>query len=215
MDDVKRLAGCMMLGVAAWMLARLVSDRQALLLYAIPVVAALLGLWRFAVRGTTQRLMRVAAVACGLYAAALIYGFAQGSTDPLHPLAGQVAATEAPQFRPIHSLAELDREVAAASTAGKPVVLDFYADWCVSCKEMERYTFSNRFVRERLAQAMLLRADVTANNADDQALLKRFGIFGPPTIAFYNAHGVEQAGLRVVGYMKAPAFIAVLQQVLQ
>jgi thiol:disulfide interchange protein DsbD len=157
--------------------------------------------------------MRAAAVACGLYAAALIYGFAQGSSDPLHPLAGHVEASQAPEFRAIHSLAELDREVAAASAAGKPVVLDFYADWCVSCKEMERYTFSNRFVRDRLTQAVLLRADVTANNAADQALLKRFGIFGPPTIAFYNAQGVEQAGLRVVGYMKAPAFIAVLQQV--
>jgi len=86
--------------------------------------------------------------------------------------------------------------------------VDFSADWCTSCKEMERYTFTDPAVQATLGAALLLRADVTQNDADDQALLKRFGIFGPPTIAFYGADGQERAQFRVVGYMKAPAFAA-------
>ena len=89
-------------------------------------------------------------------------------------------------------------------------MLDFYADWCTSCKEMERYTFTNPQVRQALSHLTLLRADVTANNADDQAMLKRFGIFGPPTIAFYGNDGHERSAYRVVGYMQAPAFSQVL-----
>jgi thiol:disulfide interchange protein DsbD len=215
MDDVKRLAGCMMLGVAVWMLARLVSDRTAMLLFAIPALAALWVLWRFAVRGKAQLIARAAAVVCGLYAAALVVGYMRGASDPLHPLQLQGAQAAATQFQSIHTVSELDAAVAQAAAAGKPVMLDFYADWCVSCKEMERYTFSQPAVTALLKNAVLLRADVTANNSDDQALLKRFGIFGPPTIAFYDQHGVERSEYRVVGYMKAPAFADVLQQVFQ
>lgn len=88
-------------------------------------------------------------------------------------------------------------------------MLDFYADWCVSCKEMERYTFTDAAVQEALTNAVLLKADVTANDADDQALLQRFGIFGPPTIAFWRADGVEQKNYRVVGFMPAAEFAKV------
>ena len=112
----------------------------------------------------------------------------------------------------MQSVAELDREVQAAAAAGRAVMLDFYADWCVSCKEMERYTFTNPQVRNRWRATVLLRADVTANSSADQALLKRFGIFGPPTIAFYGPDGQERPQYRVVGYMKAAEFAAVLRQ---
>ena len=77
----------------------------------------------------------------------------------------------------------------AAQAAGQPVMLDFYADWCVSCKEMERYTFTDAGVQAELARAVLLQADVTANDAEDQALLQHFGILGPPTIVFFDAAG--------------------------
>ena len=96
-------------------------------------------------------------------------------------------------FQPIHSLADLERAVAAAHAHGRGVLLDFSADWCTSCKEMERYTFTDPRVQAALTGAMLLRADVTDNNADDQALLKHFGIFGPPTIAFYGRDGQERS----------------------
>jgi len=102
----------------------------------------------------------------------------------------------------------VEHAVAAASAAKRGVLLDFSADWCTSCKEMERYTFTDPAVQQALKSTVLLRANVTENNADDQALLKRFGIFGPPTIAFYGSDGRERAQFRVVGYMKADAFAA-------
>jgi thiol:disulfide interchange protein DsbD len=110
------------------------------------------------------------------------------------------------EFRRVASVAQLDAEVAAARASGRAVMLDFYADWCVSCKEMEKYTFTEESVIAALGDAVLLQADVTANSDDDQALLKRFGIFGPPTIAFYGPDGAERSNYRVVGFMKAEEF---------
>ena len=94
-------------------------------------------------------------------------------------------------------------------------MLDFYADWCVSCKEMEKYTFPTPEVRAALANTVWLQADVTANDATDQALLKHFGIFGPPTIAFYGTDGVERRNFRVVGYMKAAEFAPLVTNALK
>lgn len=211
MDDIKRLGGCVMLGVAAWMLARLVSDRTALLLYSVPALLAAWVLWRFAVRGPGLHVARLAAAASVIYALLLVNGYARGHTDPLHPLQPPAAVATEPQFARVATLTDLDQAVRTAAAQGRAVMLDFYADWCTSCKEMERYTFTNPQVRQALSQLTLLRADVTANNADDQAMLKRFGIFGPPTIAFYGGDGHERANYRVVGYMKADAFAARLQ----
>ena len=105
-------------------------------------------------------------------------------------------------FAPVRSSAQLDQ---AVKTAAQPAMLDFYADWCVSCKEMEKFTFSDPRVHARLQQLNLLRADVTANNPDDQALLKRFKLFGPPGIIFFDHSGAEV--LRVVGYESADTFL--------
>jgi thiol:disulfide interchange protein DsbD len=211
MDTVKQLFGAMMLGVAAWMLARLVGDRAALLLYAVPLIAAFIVLWRLQSRGAARLVGRAAAVAAGCYAVILGIGAARGATDPLRPLAlpEAIASTDV-AFTRVANLAELDRAVSAAAASGQAVMLDFYADWCTSCKEMERYTFANPQVRAALSKLTLLRADVTANSADDQALLQRFGIFGPPTIAFYGSDGHEHSAYRVVGYMKAPEFAQLL-----
>ena len=207
MDTVKQLFGALMLGVAAWMLSRLVSDRMALLLYCVPFMAAFLVLWRLQNRGTARVVGRAAALAAGLYAILLGVGAVRGATDPLHPLARPALLSAAElKFARVANLAELDRAVSAAAASGHAVMLDFYADWCTSCKEMEHYTFTNPRVREALSTMTLLRADVTANNDDDQALLKRFGIFGPPTIAFYGGDGHERSNYRVVGYMPADAF---------
>ena len=105
-------------------------------------------------------------------------------------------------------MADLDQAIAAARITGQPVMLDFYADWCTSCIEMEHYTFTSPQVRAALANAVLLQADVTANDAADQALLQRFGIFGPPSIVFFGPDGTERAGYRVVGFKEAAAFAA-------
>ena len=101
---------------------------------------------------------------------------------------------------------DLERELQQASAAGRTVMLDFYADWCVSCKEMEHYTFTDTGVQDELRDTLLLQADVTANDALDQALLQRFGIFGPPTIMFFDGLGRERTSYRVVGFMPADQF---------
>ncbi len=147
-----------------------------------------------------------------MLAALLIgYGGARGATDPLHPLQKAAARVDLP-FQRIKSLENLNAEVAAANAKGKTVMLDFYADWCVSCKEMEHDTFPQPAVRATLANTVWLQADVTANDATDQALLKHFGIFGPPTIAFYGTDGVERTQYRVVGFMKPEEFAPLVQR---
>jgi thiol:disulfide interchange protein DsbD len=236
MDSVKRLFGALMLVLAAWMLARVVPARWTLLLFAIPSVAAAIVLWGFvpmaharrAIRaggdrggeGATTRarpalwLARSAAVLVALYTLVLLVGAGRGAEDPLQPLARASAAAQAPAFTSIASVADLQREVQAAAAAHQAVMLDFYADWCTSCQEMQRYTFTDPGVREALKSVRLLRADVTANSPDDQALLHQFQIYGPPTIAIYDTQGHEHQEYRVVGYMKAPEFAALLHQAL-
>ena len=213
MDTVKQLFGALMLGVAAWMLARLVPERFALLLYAVPLLAAAVVLWRARSHAALRLLPRAAALAAGSFAATLCFGAWLGASDPLHPLTRPVAASARTlQFRAVATLADLDHEVQAAAASGRAVMLDFYADWCVSCKEMEHNTFSDPHVVRALEHLTLLRADVTANSAADQALLHRFGIYGPPTIAFYDKAGHEQAAFRVVGYMKPAPFAQLLSR---
>jgi thiol:disulfide interchange protein DsbD len=109
-------------------------------------------------------------------------------------------------FQRIKTVADLENAVATATAAGRPVMLDFFADWCVSCKEMEKYTFPDPGVQSVLANAVLLQADVTANDDADKALMNRFEIFGPPTIAFYSADGVERKDFRLVGFVPAERF---------
>jgi thioredoxin:protein disulfide reductase len=215
MDDIKRIGGCLMVGAAAWIATRLVSDRLALLFYAVPMLTLVVVLWRFAARGTTLGILRTVSVGCAFYAATLAIGYTRGASDPLHPLATAPGSGSTTQFLAVRSVVELDRQVNSAAAAGRAVMLDFYADWCASCKEMERYTFSDPKVARALAQLTLLRVDVTANSSDDQALLRRFGIYGPPTIAFYGRDGREQPALRVVGYMKAAPFVEVLTRLNQ
>jgi thiol:disulfide interchange protein DsbD len=209
MNLVKKLFGAMMLAVAAWMLARVVPERIALLLWAVPALVLAWLLW-FELRAHTRTAwgLRVAGLAAAVYGIALAAGSALGGTDPLAPIPAFAPKMHALPFRTIRSIAELDREVAQAQTQGRSVLVDFTADWCTSCREMERFTFSDPGVQEALKRTVLLRADVTRNDADDQALLRRFGIFGPPTIAFYGTDGHERPQYRVVGYMKADAFAA-------
>ena len=115
-------------------------------------------------------------------------------------------------FQRIKTVDDLDREIALASSNGKTVLLDFYADWCVSCLEMEAYTFTDRDVQAALSNTVWLQADVTKNDEADQALLERFGVFGPPTIIFFGPDGEQRHGYEVVGYMKADAFAKHVQQ---
>ncbi|OYU43424.1 MAG: hypothetical protein CFE44_18465 [Burkholderiales bacterium PBB4] len=160
-------------------------------------------------RTALQRALGVMALLMG---AAQFVGAVSGGQDPLRPLAhlgaGAVAPGAKPAFQPVGSEAELDAAIRAAG--GRPVMLDFYADWCVSCKEMERFTFSHPDVASRLQKAVLLKADVTANSAEHRALLKRFKLFGPPGTLFFDAQGTELAKARVVGFQDARRFAQTL-----
>jgi thiol:disulfide interchange protein DsbD len=233
MDSVKRLFGALMLVLAAWMLSRIVPARWTLLLFAVPAITAAVVLWGFVPVGQVRRairdgageqrppaaspalwLARMAAVVVALYALALLIGAGRGAEDPLEPLTRAPAAVDELAFTNVASVADLTREVQAAAAAHQAVMLDFYADWCTSCKEMQRYTFTDPGVRAALKPVRRLRADVTANSADDQALLHQFQIYGPPTIAIYDAQGHEHQEYRVVGYMKAAEFAALLHRAL-
>jgi thiol:disulfide interchange protein DsbD len=216
MEFVKKVFGAMMLAVAAWMLARIVPDRIALLLWAVPALTLAWLLWfELKTRSGVRWALRVVGLAVGLYGVALAAGSALGGKDPLAPIPALAREQSELPFRNIRTVADLEREVHAASGAQRGVLLDFSADWCTSCKEMERYTFTDPGVQSALAHVSLLRADVTAGNADDQALLKYFGIIGPPTLAFYGPDGRERSQYRVVGYMKADAFAARARAALQ
>jgi thiol:disulfide interchange protein DsbD len=210
MEAIKKAFGILLLGVAVWLLARILPAAAGLLAWG--ALAAYAGALLFAGgrgrQGPAGSLARALAAGAFVYAGLTVVGAAAGGTDPLRPLAGTAIGGAAVAtdlaFRPIKSVQDLEREVAAA--AGRLVMLDFYADWCVSCKELEKYTFADAAVREALRGAVLLRADVTANDETDRALLARFGIFGPPTIAFFGPDGAEQKGYRVVGFVPPKRF---------
>jgi len=221
MDTVKSLFGVLFLGVAIYFLQPLIPAAVGMLLWS--ALAVIAGFWVFALKardgGPAPAAIRAAGLLALVYGIILLIGVAAGSSDPLQPLStlrasngnssgGTATATResALAFDTIKSVDDLNKRVAAAAAAGRPVMLDFYADWCTSCKEMERYTFSDKTVQAALSNAVLLHADVTKNDSEDQELLKHFGIFGPPTIAFYGPDGEERRNFRVVGYMKAAEF---------
>ena len=207
METVKNVFGVLFLAVAAWMISRIAPDWAILPLWAIPAFALAWVLWRAGTKPSTAGYtLRFGGVLAGLAGLTLLVGAALGGTDPLAPIP-QLAAKKTPlEFKHIKTLADLEREIGAARAAKRTVMLDFYADWCVSCKEMEHYTFTEPEVKEALANTVLLQADVTANDEQDRELLQHFGIFGPPTIAFYSVEGVEQRNLRVVGFKDAEKF---------
>ncbi|MGH8199908.1 MAG: protein-disulfide reductase DsbD [Steroidobacteraceae bacterium] len=212
METIKRFFGAVMLGVAVWMLGRVLPPRLSLALWAIPVAtaAAVLFVGARGVRAPRWPL-RVGGLVAGLYGLTLVAGAALGGTNPLAPIPAWAGTHPSLPFYPIRSIADLDRQVAQASQQGRPVMIDFYADWCTSCKEMEDTTFLDPTVRKALSGMVLLRADVTSDDDADQALLKRFGIFGPPTIAFFGSDGHERPSYRVVGYMKGAEFAAAVR----
>jgi thioredoxin:protein disulfide reductase len=213
METIKNLFGVMFLAVASWLLDRVLPGWGGMLIWAVPVFALAWVLWSVHSKSaTTRKVFRAISVLIGLYGLALVVGGGLGSTNPLAPIPQLAGKKTQLEFKRIKTVADLEREVAAASKAGRSVMLDFYADWCVSCKEMEHNTFTDSDVQKALAGTTLLQADVTANDEQDRELLKHFGIFGPPTIAFYGTDGTERRNFRVVGFMEAAEFAAVVRQ---
>jgi thiol:disulfide interchange protein DsbD len=222
MNTVKAAFGVMMVGVAIWMLERVLPGSITLALWALLVfmTGVFLGAFEALPQAPTpvQRLSKGLGVLACLYGALMLIGATLGGEDPLRPLprGALLASTAAPaelKFTELETVAQLDGLLAEASVSGRPVMVDFTAEWCVSCKEMEEYTFPDAGVIAALESFMLLRADVTANDANDQALLERFRSFGPPTIAFFDANGGEQEAFKLVGYVPAADFTAHVERV--
>ncbi|MEK8032734.1 protein-disulfide reductase DsbD [Ideonella sp. DXS29W] len=214
MEQVKTFFGLMLLGVALWLVSPVLPAAVLMFVLGAGVLAAVLSLGAF--EAGTWRLWRGVGGVAALWGVSLMAGALSGGDSVLQPLrhlaraggaglpVAQAAAAEGPSFQRITSVAQLDE---ALRTAGRPVVMDVYADWCVSCKEMEHLTFRDPAVRPRLERAMLLQADVTADTPEAKALMKRFSLFGPPAVIFFDAAGAEVATARTIGFEKAEAFM--------
>ncbi|HVJ63184.1 MAG TPA: protein-disulfide reductase DsbD, partial [Tahibacter sp.] len=214
MDAVKSVFGVSFLGLAIWMLSRILDPVWVMLMIGVLLVACAIylgALERLADDASGwSKLWKALGVILLIAGAAQLIGAAAGSRDVLQPLkgiaggGGGAAAESHLEFRTIKSVADLERELAG----GKPVMLDFYADWCVSCKEMEKFTFTKPDVQAALAGYVLVKADVTANDETDQALLKHFELFGPPATIFFDTAGKERRAARLIGFEEADAFLA-------
>jgi thiol:disulfide interchange protein DsbD len=218
MEIVKQVFGVLLLAVAVWIVSPVLPDAVAMFAWAALLIGS--GVFLRAIDRLPARASATARLGKALGVMALVAGVAQvigalsGAQDPLRPLAGLAgfaspSAAGGVRFERIGSPAELDQRIAAP---GRPVMLDFYADWCVSCKEMEAFTFTDPRVKAKLDGMLLLQADVTANSSEHKALLKRFSLFGPPGIVFFDAQGREIRGLRVIGYQNAERFLKTLAQ---
>jgi thiol:disulfide interchange protein DsbD len=226
MNAVKAGFGVGLLGIAVWLLDRILPPAATLLLWALLLIipAIYLGALDALPHPASgwRKLWKGVGIVMLTYGVLLLIGVASNGTDPLQPLRGlstgvatSKVVPESLAFRKVKSLTELDREIAEAEAAGRWVMLDFYADWCVSCKEMERYTFTDGKVREALRDVVLLQADVTGNSETDQALLKHFSLIGPPATLFFGPDRAERKASRVVGYMDADEFLNHVHKVIR
>lgn len=217
MRSVKHFFGVLLLAVAIWIVSPVLPSVAQMLAWAALLTGSAMVLRAIdplpPETGTAVRLWKGVGFLALLAGAALAIGALSGSRDVLRPLAGLVRGGERGahevRFTRVRNLADLETKLVAA---GKPVMLDFYADWCVSCKEMEAFTFTDAQVKAKLEGMLLLQADVTANSPEDKALLKRFSLFGPPGIIFFDRQGGEIPGLRVIGYQPAERFLTTLDR---
>ena len=227
MNGVKYFFGVAMLGVAIWLISPFLPAWVHMALWAALLIIS--AVYLHALDPLPQhakgwaRFWKGVGVVALIAGLGLLLGALGGSRDILQPLSvyqgvaggGSAQATPAGlKFEKVKTTAELDARLSQAKQAGQPVMLDFYADWCVSCKEMEKFTFSDAKVQERLKGVLLLKADVTGNTADDKVLLQRFGLFGPPGIIFWTSNG-EQATHKVIGYEESAKFLASIAKALQ
>ncbi len=231
MNTIKRFFGVLLLAVAIYLVSPLIPLAVEMLAWAVLLIVTAVHLRVIDplpqhAHGF-QRFAKGIGVIALLAGTAFMVGAFSGAKDILRPLSGLVAGVTSapgvpgtpvagePLFKRVTTGVELDAALKAAAISGKPLLLDFYADWCVSCKEMERFTFADEQVKQRLAGMVKVQVDVTANNAEHQALLKRFRLFGPPGIIFFDKNGKEINGLRVIGFQNAEKFAGVLDEVLK
>ncbi len=219
MNAVRNLFGVLMLGVAVWLITPIIPVSLQLALWAALLIVPAIFMHALdnlpADAQPALRFWKGIAIMLLVAGLAMLIGALSNAKSPLQPLGGLLAKTSTTQqgalhFSRIKNIAELESQLQAAK--GKPVMLDFYADWCVSCKELEQFTFSDPRVQTALKDTVLLQVDVTENTEDDKALLQKFTLFGPPGILFFNAKAEEETHLKVIGYKDADAFLQTLNQ---
>lgn len=229
MNIIKAVFGVLMLAVAIWMLERVLPGPVTLLLWAVLLIVSAIYMGALEQLGPDatgwRKLWKGVGLVMLIYGALLTVGAAGGNKDMFQPLrgvglvatsaGGGTAAPTETLFKRIKGMAELERELAAATSTGRPVMFDLYADWCVSCKELEKYTFADPSVQQTLAKAVLLQSDVTAWDKTDQELAKAHGLIGPPAILFFGPDGKERRNYRVVGFMTAEQFRAHAERALR
>jgi len=216
MDAVKAVFGVLLLGLAIWLLERVAPAAFTMTLWAalIIVSAIYMGAIDSLKEGASgwSKLWKGLGILLLIYGIIILLGLASGNRNVFQPLkglaspSGSAVAVEHLKFTQIKGIDGLNAELDKAKAAGKTVMLDFYADWCISCKEMEVFTFSDPGVQKALDNVVLLQADVTPNDEKDIALYKHFGIIGPPSIMFFDTDGNERKNYRVVGFMPADQF---------
>jgi len=224
MNAVRNLFGVLMLGVALWLITPIIPVSLQLALWAALLIVPAIFMHALdplpVDAKPALRFWKGIALMLLVTGLAMLIGALSNAKSPLQPLGGLLAAKNTSfqqqrqhaslDFKRVKNLTELD--AALKSAQGKPVMLDFYADWCVSCKEMDQFTFSDPRVQTALKDTVLLQADVTGNTAEDKALLQKFGLFGPPGILFFNDKAQEETQLKVVGYKNADDFLQILNQ---
>ncbi len=224
MQTINRVFGALMLGLAIWIVSPVIPSAVHMLLWSALLIVSAIYLHAIDPLPPNasgfRKLWKGVGVIALLLGVALLVGALSGGRDILQPLArlrgaggaGAEAAAR-PAFERVRSVDELQQRIAQAG--GRAVMLDFYADWCISCKEMERFTFVDPEVKARMARMLVLQADVTQSTPEADALLKRFGLFGPPGIVFFGPTGIELEQVRVIGFQSAEKFVGALDAALQ
>ena len=217
LNSIQLVFGVIMLATALWMLDRILPSMVTMLLAAMLLIISAIYLRALEpLKVETSgwcKFQKGLGIVILIYGVLILVGMSIGNHNPLKPLhniqSSQTAmANQALNFKAIRSLSDFKTELKTASAQGKKVMLDFYADWCIACKEMEAYTFTDPKVQDALKDFVLLRADVTKNSTDDKTLLKHFNLVGPPAVLFFGLNQQEFLNQRVIGYQKSPQFIA-------
>jgi thiol:disulfide interchange protein DsbD len=221
MTLVSQIFGVVMLAIAIWMLSRIIPGSISLFLWSLLFIGSGVysGAFETSKEGVSgaKKLIKVFAVMLALIGAIMLIGSFSGASNPLNPLEkfgactpiGQTQATHS--FKRVHTIAQLEQEI---KNSNQKVMIDFSADWCASCKELEHITFPDPTVSALMSQFKLLKVDVTKNSDTDKALLKKYNIFGPPAIIFYDASGNELKNFKTIGYKPPEQFAKILQNVL-
>ncbi|RKZ45812.1 MAG: protein-disulfide reductase DsbD, partial [Gammaproteobacteria bacterium] len=224
METIKHIFGVLMLAVAVWFMERVLPGALALALWALLfiVTAIYMGaLDRSERQSQWQGLWRGLGLAILVYGMLLMIGAASGGSNVFKPLEGLLSKdgtgeirSNTLSFQTIKGVDGLQTALDQAASEDKYVMLDFYADWCITCKEMEHKTFTDPGVHQMLSDVILLQADVTENDELDKALLKKFSLYGPPAILFFNKQGVEEKSFRLVGFMRTEDFLKHINEVI-